>query len=69
MLMHAADPPQGLLSDGLSSEAAGDDFCSDLNEVTRSAPDSGSRGFSGFFVRSPSINGCLANVFRGLERT
>lgn len=52
MLMCAADPRQGLLSDGLSSEGAGDDFCSDLNEVTRSAPDSRSRGFSGFFVRS-----------------
>lgn len=52
MLMCAADPRQGLLSDGLSSEGAGDDFCSDLNEVTHSAPDSRSQGFSGFFVRS-----------------
>lgn len=53
MLMCAADPRQGLLRDGLSSEGAGDDdFCSDLNEVTRSAPDLRSRGFSGFFVRS-----------------
>lgn len=50
MLMHTADPQQSLLSDGLSSEGAGDGFCSDLNEVTCSSLDSRSRGFSGFFV-------------------
>ena len=39
MLMCAADPRQGLLRDGLSSEGAGDDdFCSDLNEVSISHP-------------------------------